>query len=293
MACLNPSTVFIDRRSEPAKVYFVGSASVPKLWYVALPDGVSSSTVPCGKCRLCHQRRAFDIMVRAVAEARLYDFSSFITLTCSDSYMPSVFPNGKLLKRPYQLFLKRLRKRIGSFRYLLCGEYGSRTGRPHYHLIVFGHRFVDGFVRGGCWVDSSVISSCWPYGLIKVDSVNDNRIAYVAGYQVKGSVDDEEFPQFVVWSRRPGLGSIWFDRYWSDMVRNGFTFSLGGRNVHVSARYFFNRLRLLSPVDYDKLVLSRQQTVDDGTVIMRHEKALRHVACLEERDKKRKVDSAL
>lgn len=293
MACLRPMLAYLDSRTNPRKVVF----RPPDAWSVfGAPEGVRAIQIPCGKCVLCRQARAFEITLRAVAESRCYDFSSFITLTVDDEHLHSVFPFNKLTRRPYQLFLKRLRKKIGKFRYILCGEYGSRTGRAHYHLIVFGHRFVDGYVdRAGCWCPSRVISECWPFGLFAVDDVNSERIAYVAGYQLKNDpiADDQDFPQFVVWSRRPGLGFEWFSRYWSDMVRNGFTFSLDGKNVHLNGRYFLSKLQLISSRDYDTIMASRIPQQVDDTHIMRHEKNLRHAACINHRRTQRKVQSKL
>lgn len=293
MACLSPIIAYLDSRCNPRKVIF----KEPETWSLfGAPDGVRAIQIPCGKCVLCRQSRAFEITVRAVAESRCYDFSSFITLTVDEERLHSVFPFNKLVRRPYQLFLKRLRKKIGKFRYLLCGEYGSRTGRAHYHLVIFGHRFIDGFVdSAGRWCSSRVIAECWPYGLFAVDDVNSDRIAYVAGYQLKNdpAADDQDFPQFVVWSRRPGLGFEWFSRYWSDMVRNGFTFSLNGRDVHLNGRYFLSKLQLISPHAYDTIVSSRIPEQGDDTHIMRHDNALRHAACINHRRQQRKVQSKL
>lgn len=294
MSCEHPIAAYVDERKSPARVIFADSSAVPDVWRVfGSPPGVRSVQIPCGRCFLCRQTRAFDIMVRAVAESRLYDFSSFVTLTCRDDCYNDVFRFGKLCRRPYQLFLKRLRKRIGRFRYLLCGEYGARTGRAHYHLIIYGHRFVDGYIcSDNSWCDSRVISDCWPYGNITCTEVTPDRIAYVSGYQLKGSYDDKDFPQFVVWSRRPGLGFEWFRRNWLDMVRNNFTFILHGSPVHVSCRYFFDKLRLFSPEDYDILKASRE-CVDVDTHIMRHDKNLRHSKCLQYRKKQQQQERLL
>lgn len=289
MSCLHPFRAFIDERKSPSRVVF--DAKAPEWWYLHLPSGVRSIQIPCGKCFLCRQSRAFDIMVRAVAESRMHDFTSFVTLTVSDDCIHDVFPFRKLVRRPYQLFLKRLRKRIGKFRYLLCGEYGALSGRPHYHLLIFGHRFVDGCVLSdNSYCDSRVIQECWPNGHITCTDCTPERIAYVSGYQLKGDIDDSDFPQFVVWSRRPGLGFSWFRRYWRDMVNNGFTFRLNGSDVHVSCRYFYSKLELLSPADFDKLKSSRLEGLVDNAHIMRHEKNARHAAVLEERKKKKKLE---
>lgn len=299
MACERPLRAYLDSRKypeEPRKIIFEGKE--PETWIAfGAPAGVRSVELPCGHCFSCRQARAFEILVRAVAESRCYDFSSFVTLTCDDEHYNSVFRFGKLCRRPYQLFLKRLRKRIGSFRYILCGEYGARTGRAHYHLIIFGRKFVDSFVNDDyTFCASRVISECWPYGHITVDDVCSERLAYVCGYQIKidPSKDDEDFPQFVVWSRRPGLGSKWFELYWRDMVNNGFSFNLNGKDVNINGRYFLSRLKLISPTDFDIIKAKRELvSSDDDLNFKRHDDILRHAACVQERIKQRKVTDKL
>lgn len=75
-------------------------------------------------------------------ESQSHDFSCFVTLTYDDEHMPY---GGDLHYRHFQLFLKKLRKRLGRpVRYFMCGEYGDRLGRPHYHAILIGVEVADG-----------------------------------------------------------------------------------------------------------------------------------------------------
>lgn len=299
MACERPIPALIDSRYGKSRVFFHwpdchGVVARPS-GLLDLPVGVRRIEIPCGHCFACHQSRAFDILVRAVAESRMYDFSSFITLTVSDEFLPSVFPGGVLDHRPFQLFAKRLRKQIGKFRYLMCGEYGENSKRPHYHLILFGHRFVDGFVRDHIWYCSRVLYQSWPYGHITCDDVCNERIAYVAGYQLKPFQSVGGVSSYVRWSRRPGLGFTWFERFWSDLVRSQdrLTFVLDGREVNISCRYFFEKLSLFSSADYDMIKASRERhSVDESDIahIMRHDDILRHSAVLKHKQQSRKVN---
>lgn len=86
-----------------------------------------------------------------------------------------------LKKRDAQLFIKRLRKFIyGKFkeqvRYYLVGEYGPKTFRPHYHLLLW---FENEQVAQNL---SQIVSSCWRYGRVDVQSSLGDAAAYVAGY---------------------------------------------------------------------------------------------------------------
>ena len=92
----------------------------------------------CGQCRGCRATRAREWALRCVNEASLHPRNSFITLTYSPEHVPW---DGSLDVRHWQLFAKRLRKELGPFRFLHCGEYGSGF-RPHYHACVFGLDFA-------------------------------------------------------------------------------------------------------------------------------------------------------
>ncbi len=73
-----------------------------------------------------------------------------MTLTYDDEHLPIndyvdsdgvIHGKPTLRKRDVQLFLKRLRKNYkydNHIKYFCCGEYGGKTFRPHYHLIIFG-----------------------------------------------------------------------------------------------------------------------------------------------------------
>ena len=97
--------------------------------------------VPCGKCILCREKKANEWVSRAMCETQTStNVPYFITLTYNDFCVPK---NG-VRKRAAQLFLKRLRINMARFtkqdlnlRFFLCSEYGSKSARPHYHLLLW------------------------------------------------------------------------------------------------------------------------------------------------------------
>lgn len=96
--------------------------------------------VPCGHCACCRDKKCREWEFRAVAESVSSSNSTyFITLT----YAPKYFPHYGVTKSAIQLFMKRLRiklDRLGiehCIKYFACGEYGTRTKRPHYHLLLW------------------------------------------------------------------------------------------------------------------------------------------------------------
>lgn len=96
--------------------------------------------VPCGSCRLCREKKSRELMARCTAETNQYGRAPlFITFTYADKYLPQ----KGLEKKDLQLFFKRLRSRLDYYnvehnlRYLAVGEYGSKTHRAHYHVILW------------------------------------------------------------------------------------------------------------------------------------------------------------
>lgn len=148
-------------------------------------------------------RRARDWAVRCALEWQDHERSCWATLTYDEQHLPPT-----LEKRHLQLWLKRVR-RVRSMRFFASGEYGERTERPHYHVIVYGHD------------DADLLRREWPYGHVRVDPLSPALIAYTAGYVAKKvgfrrcpeeRVDPETGewyvwqPPFLQMSRRPGIG---------------------------------------------------------------------------------------
>jgi hypothetical protein len=160
-------------------------------------------------------------------EKRIHFASAFVTLTYEDKWLPA---SGSLCKRELQLFMKRLRKQRGSgLRFFGCGEYGEQTHRPHYHLLLFNTDFPDGkqigeSVDGSLLYRSNELSALWPLGNNVIGDVTFRSAAYVAGYVVKKlgapKLPSTLEPEFIVMSRRPGIGAGWFDRYSGEAYRH-------------------------------------------------------------------------
>lgn len=173
--------------------------------------------VPCGKCVECRNRKARDWAVRIMHESQLHDEKWFVTLTYDDRQLPD---GGQLCKRDVQLFLKRLRKDGHVLRYFGVGEYGSVTGRPHYHLCLFGVGFPDKrhhTTRKGYQVyTSAYLDRRWQKGICEFGSLSYESAAYVARYLTKGTVvadSDTRVGEFAVMSRKPGIGKDWWNQF--------------------------------------------------------------------------------
>jgi len=167
------------------------------------------SEYPCGQCMPCRINRQSAWAGRILLESRSHLTSAFVTLTYTDQALPRTKETGTptLRKRHLQLFLKRLRASLKvKIRYFGCGEYGSSTSRPHYHLILFGYPFDQINLIQEAWKQG--FTSCFPLGI--------QHAPYVAKYTTKvqrgsNSQIAREQP-FALMSQKPGLGTDYLPR---------------------------------------------------------------------------------
>lgn len=151
--------------------------------------------------------------MRCVHEASKHQENCFITLT----YAPEHLPYGaSLVKKDFQDFMKRLRKKLGTRRvsFFHCGEYGDDPldaqylprsvetsrgtilGRPHYHALIFGFDFPDKTPwkkshSGDQIFRSEILETLWPKGHSSIGAVTEQTAAYTAGYIFKKINGDE------------------------------------------------------------------------------------------------------
>lgn len=164
-----------------------------------------SQSHPCGKCPECFKRRISSWSFRLMQQWKTAHSATFITLTYDTNYVP-ITPNGfmGLDKRDVQLFLKRLRKAHGTpvpdIKYYACGEYGGKSKRPHYHLIMFN-------------VKLELIQPAWTKGSIHYGEVSAASIGYCLKYMSKPSKipmhrNDDRLKEFSLMSKKIGLNYI-------------------------------------------------------------------------------------
>lgn len=154
--------------------------------------------MPCSKCPLCKERRLNAWAFRLAQHAKAAHSLTFITLTYDTKTVP-ITNNGylSLSSRDVQLFLKRLRKRnTDKISYYLAAEYGTKTDRPHYHVILFN-------------AEINTINGAWGLGRIHYGDVNPQTIRYTLKYiskksSVKASTHDDRQREFARMSKRLG-----------------------------------------------------------------------------------------
>lgn len=165
-----------------------------------------SIQVPCNKCIACLSNKRQDWAFRLQQEFKFSQSALFVTLTYDEKHLRS---NRSLCKRDVQLYLKRLRKRNGTksfIRYYAVGEYGTKSNRPHYHILLFNADVLD--VREA-WIDSKGKS----IGIVHIGQVTEASISYTIKYIVQPPTELGDLePPFALMSRAYGIGG----RYLSD-----------------------------------------------------------------------------
>lgn len=234
--------------------------------------------LPCGKCLACKINYARNWASRCVLEASSYTDNWFLTLTYDDDHIG----NNQLDRRDMQLFLKRLRKKLGDgIRFFGCGEYGTQTHRKHYHLILFNCFIPDikclGKGRnGGYYYESEMIKSLWNKGNCILGDVTMSSCDYVARYCVKKVYGDTS-GEFVQMSTRPGIGYTFFEKNYEKIYKDDRVYFNFGTSLYQSpSRYFDKLFNNLDPVRFNEIKDSRISCSDLSIAAELLDRSLEH-----------------
>ena len=238
-----------------------------------------SFAVACGQCVGCRLEKSRQWAVRCMHEAKSHEDNCFITLTYSDKCLP---PGGTLVLEHHQGFMKRLRERIGRvekhgrIKFYMCGEYGEKTARPHYHYCIFGYDFADKkYVADGPdgdkYYESKSLSSLWTFGNHMLGEVTFKSAAYVARYVMKkvtGDVADDYYrwtdsdgvvwdllPEFTSMSRNGGIGLGHIHKFMDDVYPSDFLI-VNGKKAR-PPRFYDKIYELSDPEGFEALKVRR------------------------------------
>lgn len=234
--------------------------------------------IPCGRCIGCKLEKARQWAVRCVHESQMHDENCFITLTFNNENLPK---NGSVDKRDLQLFFKRLRKflKTDRVRYFASGEYGDKTGRPHYHICLFGYDFKDKeliysnqtseFAPSADYklYTSKTLERVWQNkGFVTIGSLTFESAGYVARYCLKkitGKKQKSHYngrePEFALMSRNNGIGFSWFEKYKTDVYPKDF-FTINGCKQKPVRYYDY----LLETKDGELFVKIKDERMENG-----------------------------
>lgn len=196
--------------------------------------------VPCGKCPSCVARRASHWSFRLMQEGKIATSSHFITLT-NDTETIKITKNGFMSvdKRTLQLYFKRLRKLNPStkIKYYCVGEYGGKTLRPHYHIILFNATI-------------SSIANAWSHkgiqnGYIHFGQIEEASIGYTLKYlsklgQIPKHKNDDRQKEFALMSKGLGknyLTSTMLDWHNADLLNRMYCNLTDGKKIGMPRYY--------------------------------------------------------
>lgn len=288
MPCYHPVTCWYSTDGGPLSF----KAPVPG------DESFYRGTKDCMRCRGCLRKYAGEWSIRCLHEAKMHARNCFVTLTYDWDHLP---PGQSLRKHDFISFIKRLRNahRDLQIRFFGCGEYGSRTFRPHYHICLFGVDFPDliplGKSQSGqAMFDSELLRKLWGFGLVTVQPVTEATAGYVAGYVLKklesGAARRDgarewwktlpgRESEFIHMSRNPGIGQLWFERYHRDLFKRDaeskelrdqvVVLSENGAREVVVPGYYMRLLRKWCEDDYqeikDRRMVESVKTAADRT----------------------------
>ncbi|UPW36336.1 replication initiator protein [Peromfec virus RodF8_48] len=255
-------------------------------------------SIPCGKCADCRVNHSKEWAVKCMCHylalpEHLKCQAWFLTLTYDDEHNPNV-----LIKRDLQLFFKRLRKhfKFSKIKYFAVGEYGSKTYRPHYHMIIFNVPIPDlvhlkNNIFGDALYTSETISKIWGNGICCIGELSVKSASYTARYSLKKYGDSDIFQL-----SSNGFGKDYFFQNMKQIISQGFiSLSCDGRIIKSPIPKYFLKLYRKEVGDLEYLKFLRYQNVrhikfekelnnwfpDKRKLSSRIRKQLKDIGCLE------------
>ncbi len=294
--CTNPMYRCIDFND---KVHIVKAKDVCHYLKVSKIDNIityfkgrfkSYDMFPCGCCLDCKKKKARDWSTRMELEFQSNGkIGAFITLTYDneklDVYNDLVeYPlrGISIIQQDFQKFMKRLRKKIGEkVTYYCCAEYGGKTKRPHFHLILYGYNFPEkkllsksksGFPM---YIDD-LLTDTWKFGFHTIQDVTPATCQYVAKYVLKkkyGVSDDSQYHRNIngldikvckeksFMSKSVPIGYTYFQKYYEQLVSNDFVCVGIDKQKRGLPKVFMDWIKKTCQKTYDMLYLKHIQKI--------------------------------
>lgn len=212
-------------------------------------------------------------------EAQMHQQNCFVTLTYNNINAPEDF---SLNHHHFVLFMRRLRKWAKKeIRFYMCGEYGEKTSRPHFHACLFGIDFADRYYwskgpSGSKNYRSPTLEKLWTQGNSLVGDITFESAAYTARYIMKKitfknqtreerknreiinpetaeiTTRKQEYNQM---SRKTGIGKTWLKKYAADVYPEGKVIVRG--HPTNSPRYYDQHFKKLDPDGHELMLYGR------------------------------------
>lgn len=278
MNCLNPLIKVEDRLVDVRSVFT--KVQNPYNWFYK----TQGYLVPCTQCLHCRILKSREWSARLGAEFKLWPYTYFVTLTYNDENIPEQevdkhYLTGEknvkvstLNTEDVKKFVQRYRYNIDpDCRYFYSGEYGTKTHRPHYHLILFTKKKLDIHNLEKDWEISSdgvcdLMSDLWNLGNVRVAIANAQRLKYVAQYtQKKYATKNDGYDygsrkvEFVSMSKKVPLGYEYFKKNINQFLKTDKLISIDVPIVSIPNSFLKYALKKndITQGQYDKLKAKR------------------------------------
>ncbi|THF60015.1 rolling circle replication-associated protein [Ollibium composti] len=164
--------------------------------------------VACRKCWQCLERKVDDWVGRNIAEGKTATAAHVVTLTYGEDLTIGGIDHIRAAVLTYsdvQKYLKYLRVDGYPVRYFVVGEYGSKKGRAHWHIVLYWQGDVPDHV-----LRENFKEKHWPHGWSYWDKVSPEAIRYACKYLQKDMGDDARQGFGPMPSKKPPLGDAYF-----------------------------------------------------------------------------------
>ena len=284
--------------------------------------GYEFMKLPCGKCiecRLAYSRQWAD---RCMLEAKNWENNYFLTLTYDDEHLTPGrqidIETGEVFEAPYATlvpeeltkFMKDLRRYYkyhydhDNIRFYACGEYGDKSGRPHFHVILFNMPIFDLEYfhtnhAGDKLYLSETIANIWGKGHVIVGDVTWNSAAYTARYvmkKIKGPKAKETYdsmglvPEFVRMSRGEGIGRAYYEANKDKIYEHDeivITNGKGLAKVIKPSKYYDRLYDIENPEIMAAIKAKRQELAKESMQVILSKTSLTEKEYLEVRERKK------
>lgn len=215
-------------------------------------------SIGCGKCIGCKLDHSREWISRLLMEYEYNKECYFLTLTYNDENVPV-----SLQKSHCQKFIKRLRNTFDflNVKYFICGEYGEKTYRPHYHAIIFGVDFLNPNIFKPKKYDnnnhfySDKLNDLWSFGYVIYAKANSSNIGYTTRYTYKKVGTDKKLKDFglqdtfLLCSHKLGLD--YFLKNKDEIINRGCLY-FNGQQYSIP-RYFLKKLEVIDGESLKKI----------------------------------------
>lgn len=179
-----------------------------------LADGTKTE---CRKCWQCYERAINDWVGRNIAESKTAIACHAVTLTYGRNSEDEVdhLRAAILTYSDVQKYLKLLRVNGYPVRYFVTGEFGSKKGRAHWHIMLYWQQRVPEHV-----LDQNFMEPHWKHGWSFWTEPTPHAVRYNCKY-IQKDIGDDARQGHLAMSKKPPLGTEYFRQIAERHVEQG------------------------------------------------------------------------